>query len=162
MNEPVGIFLGFDPGGRGNFGWSICQAVAGHFDQIESGLVSNAPEAVEAVERVLLRESLSKERVRAAGIDAPMFWSETGNRVIDDVIRGASRPAKTLAVNSLWGSVLAQGVLLGTRLCQDFDDLAITEAHPKALRVLLNNPQPAALQHIDGETEHEWDARTAA
>ena len=172
ITEPVEIFLGFDPGGRGNFGWSVCRYEAGgEFDQIESGLTNNAPEAVRAVERVLLARGLSKESVQAAGIDAPMFWSRTGNREIDDTIRAALRdrprpadapgPPRVLAVNSLWGSVLVQGVLLATYLCQGFDNLAITEAHPNALRDLLD-PLPDVLGEFERESDHQLDARTAA
>lgn len=29
MADSTNIILGFDPGGEGNFGWSVCQAVDG-------------------------------------------------------------------------------------------------------------------------------------
>lgn len=158
MNEPVEIFLGFDPGGEGNFGWSICRSEADQFWQITAGLADHAEDAVE---KVLFHLPHSTVTVVAAGIDAPLFWSRKGNREIDKVVRAASRPANVLEVNSLWGAVLVQGVLLAESLHKHFDTLPITEAHPKALRELLVD-LPDMLHHINGESEHEWDARTAA
>ena len=158
MNEPVEIFLGFDPGGEGKFGWSICREDGDQFRQITAGLADHAEDAIEKVLSHLPRSTVI---VLAAGIDAPLFWSRKGNRAIDKVVREAARPANVLEVNSLWGAVLVQGVLLAESLHKHFDDFPITEAHPKALRELLVE-LPRVLHHFNGETEHEWDARTAA
>jgi predicted nuclease with RNAse H fold len=161
MSEPKDIFLGFDPGGkgrgRGNFGWSICRDNDGEFEQLHSGLGRYAGEVVEQV-----RANLPKNAyVRAAGIDAPMFWDRTGRlyRNVDEIIRNAGRlPVST---NGLYGAVLAQGVLVAVLLRDHFGDLAITETFPSALRGLLD-PIPPQLVQIDNETPHQCDARTAA
>lgn len=158
MNEPIEIFLGFDPGGEGNFGWSICREDGDQLRQITAGLADHAEDALE---KVMYRLPHSDVAVVAAGIDAPLFWNRKGNRGIDGVIREAARPANVLAVNSLWGAVLVQGVLLAEALHQNFDALEITEAHPNALRALLD-PFPPELNQFRGESEHEWDARAAA
>lgn len=157
MNEPVEIFLGFDPGGIDSFGWSICQAVAEQFEQRCSGVANNAGEVVAAV----LNSLPPNARVLAAGIDAPLFWNRTGAmyRVVDGIIQGAG--GNPVAINGLRGAVLAQGVLLAGLLRQHFGNLAITETFPSALRGLLD-PVPTVLELCQGEALHQQDARTAA
>ena len=172
MNEPVEIFLGFDPGGwgsrRGNFGWSICRAEAGQFHLCETGRARYAEQAVEQVSDNLP----PNPSVLAVGIDAPMFWHKTGHRAIDGLLReeverfGCPHPWGTVqSVNALWGACLVQGVLLVRELCkhQRFD-APITEANPKALRWL----KPATFYYIkrltegEGKSDHERDATIAA
>ena len=157
MNEPVEVFLGFDPGGIGNFGWSICQATAGQLEQRSSGVANNAGEVVTAV----LGELPPNAHVLAAGIDAPLFWDRRGSmhRRVDEIIQEAG--GQPVAINGLYGAVVAQGVLLAGLLRQHFGNLAITEAFPSALRGLLET-LPVVLNPIEGETAHERDARTAA
>ena len=165
MNEPMGIFLGFDPGGsgrgRGNFGWSICQDDAGQFHQLDSGVGRYAGEVFDQVTERTERLQLNRS-VRAAGIDAPLFWNRQGElyRNADAIITGADC-RNPVSINGLYGAVVAQGVLLAALLRQHFVNLAITEAFPGALRDLLN-PLPAVLQRLPRETGHQQDARTAA
>ena len=162
MNQPVEIFLGFDPGGRGrgrgNFGWSICRDNAGELEQLHSGLGRYAADVVEQV----LDNLPPNACVRAAGIDAPMFWDRTGRlyRYADEIIRGAC--GRPVSINGLYGAVVAQGVLVASLLRERFDDLAITEAFPSALRRVMRLALPPVLGRCENETEHERDARTAA
>ena len=135
------VVLGFDPGGQKSFGWAVCESIAGRLRVRKTGLTSNAVEAVTAV--------LPDSRVVAAGIDAPMFWGQTGSRTADDLVRKAlaqrghpNAPGTVQSVNSLWGACLVQGVLLGKMLHQHCPDAAITEAHPKALLWLLEIATP--------------------
>lgn len=158
MGEPVEVFLGFDPGGIGKFGWSICwENCEGEFVQRDSGIGNCAGEVVTAV----LGELPPNSRVLAAGIDAPLFWDRTGSmyRRADEIIQEAG--GHPVAINGLYGAVVAQGVLLAGLLCQHFGNLAITEAFPGALRGLLD-PLPTVLNPAEGETAHERDARTGA
>ena len=188
MNEPVEIFLGFDPGGKDAFGWCVCQSRAGEFALVDTDVASYADEAVK---QVLNSESLpTNYRVLAVGIDSPMFWNITGEkRKVDGKIREAVRRARVIQrqreqeigrfprlmeVNSLPGAVLVQGILLGASLYQRFR-APITEAYPGALRCLLeachdNKSLPPELEDhkaklkrspIDKDN-HEWDALAAA
>lgn len=158
MNESVEIFLGFDPGGEGNFGWSICREDAGQFEQLTSGTGNYAGE----VFKQMLAALPANACILAAGIDAPLFWNRWGeiHRNVDEIIH-ASSGRRPVAVNGLYGAVVTQGPLLAALLRQHFVNFRITEAFPGALRGLLD-PVPAALQPFPGETDHQQDARTAA
>ena len=164
MSERVDVVLGFDPGGTNKFGWSICEIAGGQLGIIETGVASDALEVIRKVSAALP----SNVRVLAAGIDAPMFWSRTGNRTVDGIIReelsGRGYPTRSvLEVNQLWGVVLVQGVLLGSYIHQEFNAVPITEAHPKVLLRLLNDSESARLTQLtDGRSEHERDAVVAA
>jgi len=99
-----------------------------------------------------------------AGIDAPLFWSRTGARNADIVVRRAIREAgapnaggTVQDVNSLRGACLAQGMLAAIELRERFPGLPITEAHPKALRWLLPD-----VRDIAARSEHERDAMLAS
>ena len=164
MSERIDVVLGFDPGGRGKFGWSICTVGGGKLCILRTGVASHAKEVMERVSAALPGNA----RVLAAGIDAPMFWSGTGNRKVDRIIRDALRkrgcPTKSvLEVNALWGAVLVQGVLLRSYLRQEFNDVPITEAHPKVLPCLLDGAESAGLTQLaNGLPEDERDAVRAA
>ena len=165
MSERIDVVLGFDPGGAGNFGWSICKIAGGQLGIIETSVASDALEAIKKVSAALP----SNVRVLAAGIDAPMFWSKTGGREVDPIIReaikrrGCSTAAGTVQhVNALRGACLAQGVLLGLYLHRELA-VPITEAHPKALLWLLCPEESAQLTQLtNGRSEHERDAVLAA
>ena len=167
MTEPVDIFLGFDPGGRGNFGWSICTVDEMQFEQVCSGVGDIAEDVVNAVMGALDENDLLRANVRAAGIDAPLFWDNRGEnlREADRIITRAVLPPRPLGL--LLGVVLVQGPVLASllRQQQQFEALAITEVFPRALRRALCNLHgalPPVLDRIEDETEHERDARTAA
>ena len=164
MSERVDVVLGFDPGGKGKFGWSICTVGGGQLCIRKTGVASHALDVI----RMVSSRLPSNARVLAAGIDAPMFWSDTGNRRIDRVIREELKrrglPARSvLEVNALWGAVLVQGILLASYLYQEFNAVPITEAHPKVLLHLLEESESARLTELAaGRSEHERDAVVAA
>lgn len=173
-----GVVLGFDPGGRnpraksGNFGWSICQLVGSGLERLETGLARDAVDALDQVQQELGRQG--QPPVRAAGIDAPLFWGPRGERAVDCEIRQALRaiqvPTGTvIPVNSLYGAVVVQGPLLGWHLRTAWPDLPITEAHPTVMwRLLRRQQQHAATaamvrQLTAGlESDHKRDATRAA
>ena len=140
-----GFIMGFDPGGADKFGWSVCRVSYGQLQKpLETGLADDAKGALCKVKQVLGRHIPSGlPPVLAAGIDAPMFWSRRGNRRVDrdlrDQLKDSCPKIRVLAVNSLWGAVLVQGVLLGKYLREEWKDLKITEAHPRALWCLLRH-----------------------
>ena len=173
MVAGAGIVLGFDPGGRGNFGWSVCQTDGSSLPTVlKTGLASDAEGAIDQVQQVMEWLDPSMLKVLAAGIDAPMFWSGKGNRKIDDIISkeikkgssaGKGKP-RVLAVNSLWGSVVVQGLLLANRLYQMYEP-KITETHPKALLYLLGElKQDGEMNQLIAGlgSEHERDAVVSA
>ncbi len=155
------FLLGFDPGGKRNFGWCVvAHGVDMPNQPIAAGLADNASGAIVAALGCIPHDG----RLVAAGIDAPLFWSRTGSRIADKQVRdaisraGAPHAAGTVQdVNSLRGACLVQGMLAGLELRKRFPFLPITEAHPKALRWLL--PAVAA---ITAASEHERDAMLAA
>ena len=159
MNEPVGIFLGFDPGGRkgrGKFGWSICRAEAERLKVCAADRAKYAGRVVQAVDQEL--RELHNPRVLAIGIDAPMFWNITGeDRVVDAIIENAG--VSPLKINSLRGADLVQGILLGASLYQRYK-APITEVYPRAL-VELDADMPACIVGLPAN-EHERDATYSA
>ena len=169
MNEQVDIVLGFDPGGANNYGWSICKIDNCSLSIYKTGVASHAKEVIETVSAALPPNA----RVLAAGIDAPMFWSDIGGRQVDKIVREAithhgcrTAPGTVQHVNALRGAVLVQGVLLGSYVHQKFN-VPITEAHPTALLQLPGAAIPcrlrAKLERLGNErSEHERDAVLAA
>ena len=163
------VFLGFDPGGVGHFGWSICQPQAEGvgFEVIETGTANNAEAVMVEVNECLLQRDLPRHTVQAAGIDAPMFWNRSGeDRASDRVVRAylAANGFNTeivVPVNSMVGAALVQGPLLGHRLLCDFA-IRITESHPGALNLLDDAMNGLIVgQHLFGNA-HERDATFAA
>ena len=152
----MNLFLGFDPGGKGNFGWSICREVGGYLQPGPiTGLENDAWSALERVGKLV--GSYKNVCVRPVGIDAPLLWDKRGTRKADsELSKALTRVRKTLkkesvvrrppvqAVNSLQGACTIQGTLLARHLIEKSEswkcqNLAITESHPKALEYLLAN-----------------------
>ena len=177
MDEPVEIFLGFDPGGatKTAFGWCVCtQDADGHLEKLASGVGHYAGEVVAAVLGEL--DGLPLAKVVAAGIDAPLFWNRQGElyRNADAIIMEANC-RNPVSINGLYGAVVAQGPLLAALLRQHFVNFRITEAFPGALRDLLkarsaDKSLPAELERYKADLKrsekdsenHEWDALAAA
>ena len=98
--------------------------------------------------------------LRAAGVDAPLFYSRSGARYADtlvrDAIRDAGAPHSAGTVqhpNSLRGACLVQGLLAATELLDRFPCNPISESHPKAL-VWLDE----GAESLTAPSEHERDA----
>ncbi len=161
MPESINLFLGFDPGGAGppnhggNFGWSICREVNGQLvPPATTGLARNAWDALNQVRNAIRFPGYqTNARVLAAGIDAPLFWTRTGRRTIDNQNNLGVTP---MAINSLQGSVLVQGPLLVKHLRDAWGDLTITESYPRALEHLLPHTGNHQAEHemVQRLTEH--------
>ena len=173
MSELEGIVLGFDPGGKGNFGWSVCLTTGGKLlPPLMTGLASDAPEAIRGVQDAMKSFAYLGLEVLAAGIDAPMFWTRDGSRKVDDVIRAELKekgfPPNKIGgtvqqVNSLQGACVAQGLLLADQLYGMYQ-LQITEAHPTASFYLLGQlKQDEEIKELTaGLTDHQFDATISA
>jgi hypothetical protein len=146
------IYLGFDPGGDGKFGWAVCASEGSALRIINTGRARHAKEAVTQT----LSALPSGGTVVGAGIDAPLFWAEDGGRHVDELVRSAIQQLGALApggtvqhFNSLRGACLVQGVLTAKFLHDQLPQIAITESHPKALLFLLGvaceKKQPASV-----------------
>ena len=167
MGEQVELILGFDPGGKEHFGWSVCKVVDGELRLLRFGVADDAKHAICKVKKVIEPLGLSNAKVMAAGIDAPMFWSAKRNREIDGKIGAAllkaskkecppkEKKPSVLAVNSLRGACTVQGVLLGKHLCKEYPNLrteaepSITETHPGALRYLLREARKSESDELE-------------
>ena len=151
----INLFLGFDPGGRNAFGWSICREVGGRLQPDNrpiTGLADHAGDAANQVQRRIENDdSLCDLPIRAAGIDAPLLvHRRKGNRNIDQNLRDklvsnkfpASKVGGTVQeVNSLRGGATVQAGLLLAQLIEMpwAQDMKITESHPTAFRYLLSH-----------------------
>ncbi len=159
MTAAPEFILGFDPGGQKAFGWSVCKRDRdGRLCRVETGVVSNAEEALCAV-----KGKVGASRVLATGIDAPLLWSKKGNREIDRKIRcelsekcfetrcrkrSKRQVHETVQhINSLRGACTVQGVLLAKYLSEEHPHAKITETHPKALSFLLRCECECSKEH---------------
>lgn len=130
--------LGFDPGGKNQFGWCVAAATPSALSLVRSGVSDHALAAVSsALQHV-------SDDVCGAGIDSPLFWAVKGKRQADILIReemkryGAANVGGTVQdVNSLRGACIVQGILTAHLLRDRFPNIRITESHPKALLWLL-------------------------
>ena len=163
MDRPP-AWIGADPGGQNNFG--VAELFAD--GTTRTGCVSSAREAADWIEGT----------PQGAGIDAPMWLSSArrGDRKADVCLRqnyGNASPGKILAINSLYGAVLAQGAMFAVELRRRFPELPITEAHP-GLFLRARFPRVDERQRFDelkrhfgihtasGISDHERDAVIAA
>jgi predicted nuclease with RNAse H fold len=166
------IFLGFDPGGRGSFGWCVSTGASDLPLSVRAtGHASSALDAIERVERHLH----PGEKVAGAGIDAPLAWPWQEGRESDAQLRivlrdrGAPSPSGSVQhVNSLRGACAVQGVLLAMRLQEHFRGIRVTESHPKALLWIMvaNGTGEHELKRYifgaDQPSEHRRDSAIAS
>lgn len=132
----MNVVLGFDPGGEEGFGWCVLEdAELLPLRVLKHGVTDRAELAVEAARAALPEKSV----VRAAGIDAPLFWTPSGDRRVDQTLRNELRTLGAVhawgtvqAVNSLRGACLVQGMMLGVLIRRWKPGLVLTESHPKA------------------------------
>ena len=134
------LYLGFDPGGIGQFGWAICSPEGELLRILHTGNADDAAGALQAVKSRLPFQA----SIISAGIDAPLFWVANGKRNADVLVRqaitelGADHPGGTVQqLNSLRGACLVQGILIAKLVMDEFPSIGITETHPKALLFLL-------------------------
>lgn len=157
MDRPP-VWIGADPGGQDHFG--IAELFAD--GATRTGRVSSAREAAEWIQ----------DTPQGAGIDAPMWLSSArrGDRKADRWLAckyGNTSPGKILAINSLYGAVLAQGAMFAVELRDRFPELPITEAHPGLFLRAWGRPFDELKQHFGiqadlGISDHERDAVIAA
>jgi hypothetical protein len=169
------LFVGLDPGGDGQFGWGVVAGSACPLALVHSGCARDAASVVGALQEAIGSSGV----VQGVGIDSPLFWTPTGARRVDRIVReaikeaGARNAGGTVQhVNSLRGACLTQGVVAAHLLRQAMPGVRITEAHPKALLWLIKVARhgrwvrDVAMEHltefvtcdVSGLSEHERDA----
>jgi hypothetical protein len=131
------LYIGFDPGGAGAFGWAVLSGIQLPLFLVARGVSHHADEAVHSV-----RDTARQSPLAAAGIDAPLFWHGRGDRTVDQRVRSAiiqrgAHAGTVNSVNSMRGACLIQGMMAAMLLRTHQNELPITEAHPKALLWLL-------------------------
>lgn len=170
------VLLGFDPGGRRQFGWAALELTLDLPLRVRATGVSD--DAAQAVAAALERVEPG-ERLRAAGIDAPLFWTPSGERGADLRVRailrargaGSTAGGTVQHPNCLQGACVVQGPTAALLLRRHDAELPLTESHPKALLWALGLATPArrpnAVGTADigdlargriGASEHERDA----
>jgi len=131
MNGEAEIWIGADPGGKGNFGIAV---LTGSEHQLTSS-VDCTDEAVSFV-----RQHIDKAP-SGIGIDAPLWWAsgQSGDRYADQWLRQKYRISggEIQAANSLRGAVLIQGMIFVQRMREFYPGVPVTESHPKALLKVL-------------------------
>ncbi len=136
----MSIYLGFDPGGAGKFGWCVAREATENASElplavVEAGIARHAKDAVCAASRLIPGSELPV----AAGLDAPLIWSRGEGRRVEPVLRQQIRNAgcgsaegTVQHVNSLRGACVVQGMMTGVLLRERFKGIPLSEAHPKA------------------------------
>jgi hypothetical protein len=131
------LYVGFDPGGAGAFGWAVLSGTQTPLLLVSRGIANHAEEAVQVA-----LTAIGQNPMTAAGIDATLFWQTQGDRTADQVVRNAiiqlgASGGTVNSVNSLRGACLVQGMMAAMLLRLHQNQVPITEAHPKALLWLL-------------------------
>ena len=161
MIEDGAIWVGADPGGKGDFGI----AVLTDDGQLHISCVDCVDEAI-----AFVRENVDG-MPRGVGIDAPLWWSSgrSGGRHADQWLRkryGLSG-GQVQAANSLRGAALTQAAMFIQRMRETYPDVPVTESHPKALLKVLTQGNWSAFSNrfglkVANVKEHERDALIAA
>lgn len=154
------IWIGVDPGGVGNFGLTILKADGSCY----ACSVDYVDAAIDTIRKHV------RSMPAGVGVDAPLWWcsGSAGLRKADQWIRDKYRlPNRSVqAVNSLWGSVLAQGMMFVVRIREVFPDVGVTETHPKAvLKALGRETWFEALPTdvtLDSQPDHRREAVISA
>ena len=104
------------------------------------GAASHVAEVMDKVVNYIHRDA----NIMGIGIASPLFWSPTGTRRVDSVIRDAlasaghpSAPEAVRQLGGVTGERLVQGHLLASSLWEHFQ-IPITETNPRALLWLLD------------------------
>jgi predicted nuclease with RNAse H fold len=157
------VWIGADPGGKGNFGL----AILGLDGSVDTACVDCTDDAIQIVVK----------RVRSTpagiGVDAPLWWSSasSGKRLVDQWLRTKYRLSggQVQEPNSLRGAALVQGAMFVQRMRELFPNVEVTETHPKALLQALGMTagsdfieRYSVRAKIQGNQEHERDAIISA
>lgn len=149
----MACLIGFDPGGRGSFGW----CVSWYSDALplklhDMGVSDHAQGAVEAAFAAVP----PGQPILAIGVDSPMFWACGNDRRVDQEVRCRIRDlapqacATVQSVNSLRGACVVQGILAAILVRDRLAGIPISESHPKAilwlLREAVSGREPAAIR----------------
>lgn len=160
MSPTDAVWVGADPGGRGNFGVCILNSNG----LARTRLVDCADDAIAWVgENAELAPS-------GVGVDAPLWWSSgrSGDRRADQWLRmtyGFSG-GQVQTTNSLRGAALVQGAMFVQRVRERYGEVRVTETHPKALLQALRSDWGEFCDRfgLTGSvgSEHERDAVVSA
>jgi len=138
MTEDEAIWVGADPGGKGNFGIAILTDDG----QSHISCVNCADEAIAFVQGYIDRMP------SGVGVDAPLWWSSgrSGDRLVDQWLRKRYKltGGEVQTANSLRGAALIQGVMFIQRMRENYPTVPVTESHPKAL--------------LKTQTQGDWEA----
>ena len=157
------VWIGADPGGKGNFGLAILRSDG----STHTSCVNHADEAIQVVIQHV------RSMPSGIGVDAPLWWSSgrSGNRQCDQWLRDeyGFSGGQVQTANSLRGAALVQGMMFVQRMREHFPDINVTETHPKAVwKALKLNSGNAFIEHfsvtatIRDDQEHERDAIISA
>ena len=170
MSNDDKIWIGADPGGKGNFGLAIVADSSTHICSVDC-----AEEAVEEVDKRV------QHIPSGVGVDAPLWWpfGRSSLREADKWIRESLKKTgcsvSTVApVNYLQGAAIAQGLMFVQLLRKRYPSVPVTEAHPKAVLCVLGKSawlnyfdllppenKPVAI-NLSDEPDNERDALIAA
>lgn len=161
MRARGAIWIGADPGGRGNFGIAILTDDG----QSRASCVDHADQAV-----AFVREHIDGTP-SGLGVDAPLWWASgrSGDRLADQWLRQryGLPGGEVQTTNSLRGAALVQGAMFVQRMRELYPTVPVTESHPKALLKALTQDRWEAFALRFGlkpeiESDHERDALIAA
>ncbi len=154
--------LGLDPGGKNAFGWVVLEGTFETARFIAGGVCTGARAAIAAAASNL------EDDPAAVGIDAPLFWTISGDRAADafvrsQVCREGGRGGTVSHVNSLQGACLVEGAIAAHLVRHRWAAARITEAHPKALLAVAPELKAFADSPVlQGDGHHVRDAALGA
>jgi len=161
MTKDEAIWVGADPGGKGNFGIAILT----NDGQSHISCVNSADEATAFVQGHI------DGMPYGVGIDAPLWWSSgrSGDRYADQWLRKryGLLGGQVQAANSFRGSALTQAAMFIQRMREIYPDVPVTESHPKVLLKALTQDDWELFADrfglkVDNAKDHERDALIAA
>jgi predicted nuclease with RNAse H fold len=128
MSQDEKVWAGADPGGENNFGVALLR----NDGSTCTRCVSCADEAVD-----LVCEWLGESSPAGVGVDAPLWWSSgrSSARLADQWLRDAFglQGWQVQQPNALQGAALIQAAMFVLRIRERFQNVCVTETHPKAL-----------------------------
>jgi hypothetical protein len=91
-------FLGFDPGGRKQFGWCVTELMeTGGLKLVDSGTADDSRNAVSFATRNIP----DGDQIIGARIDSPLYWLSEGSRRADTLIRSEMKHS---GAKHVWGA----------------------------------------------------------